>query len=233
MSCAATGPSPTSRPRCTRPTGSSRRWSGPRVAEWPGSSGRSTGRPTVMSRISPRAPRGPFLRATYAESKRQYGKVPEPVAIKGHTPLLLAGYGAFEMATQRSRRAPVHLKELAELKVAALVGCEWCLDLGAMIAARSGMPAEQVRDLNRHRESEHFDERERLVLDYAEAMTRTPVEVGDELVTALREFLDDAQLVELTSVIALENYRARFNWAMGIGAQGFADGAACPVPAFA
>ena len=186
-----------------------------------------------MSRIQPRAPRGPFLRATYAECRRQYGKVPEPVAVTAHAPLLLAGYSAFEMATQRSRRVDARLKELAELKVAALVGCEWCLDFGAMLAARGDLPADQVRDLNRHRESEHFNERERLVLDYAEAMTRTPVEVDDALVSALREFLDDAQLVELTSVIALENYRARFNWALGIEAQGFAEGAACPVPAAA
>ena len=186
-----------------------------------------------MSRIPLREPHGPFLRAAYAEAKRQYGKVPSPVAVKGHTPMLLAGYSAFEMATQRSQRVEPHLKELAELKAAALVGCEWCLDIGAMIADRSGIPAEQVRDINRHRESEHFDERERLVLDYAEAMSRTPVEVSDELVAGLRRFLDDAQLVELTSVIALENYRARFNWAMGLEAQGFADGAACPVPALA
>src|SRR3954470_22798045 len=119
-----------------------------------------------MSRIPLRAPRGPFLRAAYAESKRQYGKVPEPVAVKGHTPLLLAGYSAFELATQRSRRVDDRLKELAELKAAALVGCTWCMDIGAMIAARSGIPAEQVHDLNRHRESEHFTELERLVLDY-------------------------------------------------------------------
>src|SRR3954447_15024692 len=186
-----------------------------------------------MSRIPLREPRGPFLRATYAESKRQYGKVPDPVAVKGHTPLLLAGYSAFELATQRSRRVEARYKELAELKTAALVGCEWCMDIGAMIAARSGVPAEQVRELNRHRESDAFDDLERLVLDYAEAMTRTPAEVTDELVAALREHLDDAQLVELTSVIALENYRARFNWAFGLGSQGFAAGAACPVPAVA
>jgi AhpD family alkylhydroperoxidase len=186
-----------------------------------------------MSRIPPRKARGPFLRATYAESKRQVGQVPEPVAIKGHTPLLLAGYSAFELATQRSKRVDAHIKELAEIKAAALVGCEWCLDIGAMIADRSGIPAEKVREINRHRESEHFTELERLVLDYTEAMTRTPVEVSDELVAQLREHFDDAQLVELTSVIALENYRARFNWALGIEAQGFADGAACPVPALA
>ncbi len=33
----------------------------------------------------------------------------------------------------------------------------------------------------------------------------------DELFDALREQFDDGQLVELVNVIALENFRARFN----------------------
>jgi len=61
-------------------------------------------------------------------------------------------------------------------------------------------------------------------------MTSTPVDVSDELVSRLREHLDDGQLVELTNAIAWENWRARFNWALGIGSQGFAEGAFCPAP---
>ena len=68
------------------------------------------------------------------------------------------------------------------------------------------------------------------MLDYAAGMSRTPVEVPDELFARLREHFDDAQLVELTSVIALENYRARFNWAFGIEGEGFSQGAYCVRP---
>jgi len=32
-------------------------------------------------------------------------------------------------------------------------------------------------------------------------------------------------------VIALENYRARFNWAFGLAGQGFSEGAYCVRPA--
>jgi 4-carboxymuconolactone decarboxylase len=67
-------------------------------------------------------------------------------------------------------------------------------------------------------------------MDYAVAMTRTPVEVPDELVAKLRERLDDAQLIELTHHIALENMRNRFNVALGIGAAGFSEGMVCAVP---
>jgi 4-carboxymuconolactone decarboxylase len=75
-----------------------------------------------------------------------------------------------------------------------------------------------------------FGELERLVLDYAVAMTATPVTVPDELFAALRARLDEAQIVEITAAIAWENYRARFNHALDIGSQGFSEGAFCAVP---
>ena len=68
------------------------------------------------------------------------------------------------------------------------------------------------------------------MLDYSAAMTQTPVEVSDELFAALRANFDEAQMVELTAAIGWENYRARFNHAFGIEAQGFSEGAYCPMP---
>ncbi len=56
------------------------------------------------------------------------------------------------------------------------------------------------------------------------------MDVPDELFDRLRAELDEPQLVELTNIIALENYRARFNWAFGIEGQGFSEGAFCVRP---
>lgn len=81
-----------------------------------------------------------------------------------------------------------------------------------------------------HRTSPLFTEVERLVLDYAVAVTRTPVDVPDELFDALREHFDPAQLVELTHLIAMENMRGRFNLALGVGSAGFSERQACAVP---
>jgi len=72
---------------------------------------------------------------------------------------------------------------------------------------------------------------EKLVLRYAVAMTVTPVEVPDELFTRLKQHFTEKQLVELTSAIAWENYRARSYHALGIEAEGFSIGAFCPLPA--
>jgi alkylhydroperoxidase family enzyme len=71
---------------------------------------------------------------------------------------------------------------------------------------------------------------ERLALRYAVGMTVTPVEVSDELFGELSRRFDYRQLVELTSCIAWENYRARFDHAFGIEAEGFSEGAFCPLP---
>jgi alkylhydroperoxidase family enzyme len=186
-----------------------------------------------MSRLPglPTADAGLVTRATYAYARHEYGRVPEPLAVTAHHSGILAGVCAMEFAAERSKRVPVRLKMLGEMKAAMQAGCEWCVDIGAFLLDREGVPAEQVLALTDHRAGDAFDELEKLVIDYAEGMTSTPVDVSDELVAALREHLDPGQLVELTATIALENYRARFNWALGIGAQGFAAGAACAVPA--
>ena len=68
------------------------------------------------------------------------------------------------------------------------------------------------------------------MLRYADAMTFTPTEVLDRIFQPLYEFFDEAQIVELTSAIAWENYRARFDHALGVESQGFSDGAFCPLP---
>ena len=92
------------------------------------------------------------------------------------------------------------------------------------------MSEAQLHDLPRYQASAAFAPLEKLVLDYAVAMTNTPVEVPDALFARLREHFAEAELVELTAAIAWENYRARFDHAFGIEAQGFSDGAYCPLP---
>jgi len=159
------------------------------------------------------------------------GTLGEPIRLMAHSPLLMHGYGGFEMAFQRAKRAPKRLLLLAELKASALCGCEWCMDYGSWLAHHeAGITDEQLRELPRFRESDAFNEDEKLVLEYAEGISRTPVEVPDELFERLRQRFDEAEIVELTWAAAIENMRARFNWALGIESQGYSEGAVCIRP---
>ncbi len=154
----------------------------------------------------------------------------EPVELLAHAPELLRGILAHQQAAAEAHRVPTRLKHLAELKAAALTNCEYCIDLNSQMSRRAGLSDEVLLALPFYKTSPLFTEREKLVLDYAVAATRTPVEVPDELFARLREHFDEAQIVELTHAIALENLYARFNLALGIGAAGFSEGMVCAVP---
>jgi 4-carboxymuconolactone decarboxylase len=155
----------------------------------------------------------------------------EPARMYAYSPQLLAPISNLEQATASLDRVDLRLKDLAELKAATMTGCEYCIDLGSKIARRSGLSDDQLLALPSYRASRLFTDVEKLVLDYAVGMSRTPVEVSDELFTTMRQYFDDAQLAELTHVIALENMRGRFNLTLGIGAAGFSEGMVCAVPA--
>jgi alkylhydroperoxidase family enzyme len=86
---------------------------------------------------------------------------------------------------------------------------------------QAGADEDKIREVPGWRESWRFSEMERAALEYAEAMTITGQRVSDELFARLRSLLDEAQIVELTAVVALENFRSLFNVALGIEAQGF------------
>jgi len=71
------------------------------------------------------------------------------------------------------------------------------------------------------RESSAYTERERVALEYGERMTITGQSVDDAFFTRLRQHFDEAQIVELTAGIAMENFRSKFNAPLKVAAQGF------------
>jgi len=78
-----------------------------------------------MARIEavPAQRAGLGVRLAYWFTRRQLGRVPEPLAVAAHHPWIFRATSAFEFALQRSRHVDARLKALAALKAAALVGC--------------------------------------------------------------------------------------------------------------
>lgn len=90
---------------------------------------------------------------------------------------------------------------------------------------REGDGDEKLAAVTRWRDSPLFDEPERTALEYAERMTLTSERVDDALFARLKRHFTEAQIVALTAAVAFENFRSKFNPALGIEAQGF-----CPLP---
>jgi 4-carboxymuconolactone decarboxylase len=101
------------------------------------------------------------------------------------------------------------------------------------VSRKSGVTEAKLLALEDYEHSNELSALEKLVIRYAVAMTETPVVVPDELFSELRGHFTERQLVEPTSAIAWENYRARFDHAFGIEAEGFSEGMVCPLPAVA
>jgi alkylhydroperoxidase family enzyme len=144
-----------------------------------------------------------------------------------HKPLLKAVLG-FENKVAKWDRLDPNLKSYAQLASAGAIGCSWCLDFGYFMAHTDGLDLSKVREVPRWRESEVFTAVERDVLEYAEAMSVTPLTVTDAMVERLIEQLGEPAVVELTQMIALENMRSRFNSAAGLQSQGYSE--VCELP---
>jgi alkylhydroperoxidase family enzyme len=160
--------------------------------------------------------------------QRRFGEVLEPFRAMGHHKQVAWAYGQLEQRVPRWRRVDDQIKDLADLAAAVTIGCPWCMDFGYWTMHSHGIPREKIEAVPRWRDSELFDPLERLVMEYAEAMTETPPTVDDELVNRLLDHLDEAQLIELTTTVCLENVRSRFNSAIGLTSQGFKD--RCEIP---
>lgn len=172
----------------------------------------------------------PEVRTVYERVKTNFGTVLEPVSITANHPEIFKAYINYEVSFRAASRMELKLKELAFLKVAALVGCRFCIDFGSAEAKKAGITEEQMRDLPRYSHSPAFTDTEKLILDLATAMTDNPVRVSESLFLQLQLLFDPAQILEITAAIAWENYRSRFNHALGIEAHGFSEGACCALP---
>jgi alkylhydroperoxidase family enzyme len=71
-----------------------------------------------------------------------------------------------------------------------------------------------------------FSEDDRAALALAAALTETPPLMTDDLYADARAHFSEAELVEIGAIIALENFRARFNRLFDVPPVG----RYCPVP---
>ena len=124
------------------------------------------------------------------------------------------------MIDRRSSPIDAALRSLVTVRVSQINTCPFCVDL-TRNAIKRGVSLEKVEALKTRRQSNLFDRREQAVLDYAEAMTRSDLQVEDEQVERLKSYFGDDSIVEFTGLIAFQNMSSKFNSALGVPAQGF------------
>jgi AhpD family alkylhydroperoxidase len=163
-----------------------------------------------------------YLRPFFANQRRKYGQVLDSALLWARSPRLFLGVALlYGMIDRRSSPIEPALRSLITVRVSQINWCRFCVDLNsATLLARGAGPA-KLEALEAWRDSALFTERERVALDYAEAVTRSDRQVDDELMARLKAELDDDEVIELTGLIAFQNMSSKFNAALAVAPQGF------------
>lgn len=167
-----------------------------------------------------------YVRLFFWNQKRRYGKVLEPSRLWGRSPRVFMALALLYGALDR-RSSPIDpvLRTLVTVRVSQINACAFCVDINSATALKRGLTEAKLAQVRAFADSDQFDERERAVLHYAEAVTYTEQQPDDEQFTALRRYFDDDGIVELTALISFQNLSSKFNAALRVEAQGF-----CPMP---
>jgi AhpD family alkylhydroperoxidase len=167
-----------------------------------------------------------LLRLFFWNQKRKYGQVLEPGMLWGRSPWLFVTLALLYGALDR-KRSPIDppLRSLVTVRVSQINHCAFCVDINSATLLKRGVVMNKVLALPHWQESPLFTARERVALEYAEAMTRLEPGVTKPLFDRLRAQFDDDAVIELTGLIAFQNMSSKFNAALGVPAQGF-----CPFP---
>jgi len=165
-----------------------------------------------------------ILRPFFWNQKRKYGAILQPGLLWARVPKLFAAvavlYGTLDRKS--SPLSPV-LRSLVTVRVSQINWCRFCVDINSATLAKRSGSMEKVEKLAQWKESDIFDEKEKVVIEYTEAVTYSDQQVTDELMQRLKAFFNEDVIVELTGLIAFQNLSSKFNSALDVPPQGFCE----------
>jgi AhpD family alkylhydroperoxidase len=161
----------------------------------------------------------------YELDQDRYGHVLNNTKLYAYNVPVLKTMKAVATGYTETRALPLSLKSLVRVRVALINDCPFCADLHSSIGLNDGLAQAKLQGLDNYREPATFTEAERVALEYADRMTLSDQDVSDELFANLEMHYSEAEIIELTFTIAVENFFSKFHHALRVEAQGF-----CSVP---
>jgi AhpD family alkylhydroperoxidase len=98
--------------------------------------------------------------------------------------------------------------ELAYLMVSTVNGCRYCVQVHTYLGRQEGLTEAQLTQLERYQESDAYDPLQKLILRYAEDLTRK-IHADPRVVAGLKQFLTEKELVELAMTVGVASMANR------------------------
>jgi AhpD family alkylhydroperoxidase len=167
-----------------------------------------------------------YLWPFFWNQRRKYGAVLDSALLWARAPKVFLGV-AFLYGMIDRKNSPLNpgLRSLVTVRVSQLNGCRFCVDINSATLLKRGVPVGKVEALDVWQQSALFSDRERVALEYAEAVTLRSDAIDEHLTERLKRHFDGDAIIELTALIAFQNLSSKFNSALGVPAQGF-----CQIP---
>lgn len=163
-----------------------------------------------------------YVRLIFWLQRRKYGAELESARLWGRLPRAFLMLSLLYRALDRAD-SPIDpgLRALVQVRISQINWCAFCVDLNSATALERHVTQEKLAALEDYERSPLYDERERCLLAYAEAVTDPARPVGDATYARLRRHFSEQESIEIAALIAFQNLSSKFNAALAVPAQGF------------
>lgn len=163
-----------------------------------------------------------YLKPFFWNQKRKYGEVLIPGLVWARVPKLFMAVAAlYGVLDRKSSPLSPELRSLVTVRVSQINTCEFCIDINSMTLVKRSGNENKLHELDRFRESSIFSDKEKTVLEYAEAVTYSDQNPSPDNFIQLKKYFSEDEIVELTALITFQNMSSKFNSALDISGQGF------------
>jgi AhpD family alkylhydroperoxidase len=159
--------------------------------------------------------------AYYQTDEQRYGQVLNNTKLYAYNLPVLETMKAVAAGYAKTSELPLSLKSLVRVRIAVVNGCPFCADLHSSIGIGNGLESTKIDGIAAWAGDPDLSDRERLALEYSDAVTLSDAEVSDELFERLRNEFSDSEIIELTFAIAVENLFSKFHNALRVESHGF------------
>lgn len=146
--------------------------------------------------------------------------------ILAHYPKAALSSGILEsLVAHDDKEVTKRMLKIIRVQVSILVACPFCIDMNAFEYEKANLTRDEIESLQHHtaKDCPSFTPQERVLIEYINLVSATPIRIPKEMVTSLKTHFSDRAIVIIATTIAQVHYWARFIRSVGIPVAGFGD----------
>jgi alkylhydroperoxidase family enzyme len=178
----------------------------------------------VAPYLAPVEKPGLMMKFVYVLTRRQVGKVTEPISVfAARMPIAFGNLYGKVSRLDKKLKLPKETAVLIREQVASVNTCLWCMDAARWFAMKG--PKENLARLDalsEYRTSPLFSDADRAALDYATELTSTKG-VTPDTITGLKRHYSEREICDIVWLVASEHIYNMTNVGLGIGSEGLCE----------